>query len=271
VASSAIAPGGAFVQDAERFIEELGVALPDRSSFTALADLTALRTSADGGYYASNYVRGPLLYALVAARRPAAIIEFGTGRGYGALCMARALVDHEIDGLVRTVDLVPADQEIAWAYADDRGPRVERWTRQSFWAAHVPRAWAERIVSLVGRSPEVIDREARRIPPIDLAFIDGGHDRAAARHDILAAAALGSDRLGMLLDDVAERPGFGVATAVRELLAERFPVVLIPADWGHGYAAGAGMAWVDTAGRREQRLALSRMPRRAAGIRWPWR
>lgn len=272
MASSATAPeGGPSVRDGDRFIADLGVSLPDRASFTALAELTALRTSADGGFYASNYMRGPLLYALVSARRPAAILEFGTGRGYGALCMARALVDHGIDGRVHTIDLVPSDEKVDWAYADDRGPKVERWSRGSFWAAHVPPTWTERVVSLSGRSSDVMDRQGRRLPPIDLAFIDGGHDRATARHDILATVSVGSDRLGMLLDDVADRPGFGVASAVRELLAERFPVVLIPADWGRGYCAGAGMAWVDTVGRSDQRLALSRMPRRPAGIRWPWR
>lgn len=273
MASEATLPAAAIPeQDGQRFIEGLGVQLPDRAAFDRLADLTALRVTPEGHFYASNYLRGSVLYALVAARRPSVVLELGTGRGYGALCMARALVEAGIEGRVHSVDLVAHDRPIEWPYADERGPRVERWSRERFWREHVPREWTDRIVPLTGTSTSVMSGWVRRGRPlVDLAFVDGGHDRATARHDVLAAVALGSDAFGMLLDDVADRPGFGVAAVVREFLIDRFPVVLIPADWGHGAMPGAGMAWVDTTGAAQERRELARLPRRRGILGWPWR
>ena len=81
-------------------ISELGVTLPSAESFWGTGDLTALRHNNDVGFYRSNYERGLLVYALVAAHRPKVVLEFGTGRGYGSLCMARAFVEHDIEGTI---------------------------------------------------------------------------------------------------------------------------------------------------------------------------
>lgn len=241
---------------AESLAQELGARLPDAADFAELADLTALRRAPDGSYYASNYLRGRLLHAVVAARRPSALIEFGTGRGYGCLSMARALVDRGIDGRVYTIDVVPDDVPLEWAFRDGAGPRTERWSRAAFWERHIPAAWRERVTSLCGRSTSVVQIWSRlELPRVEFAFVDGGHDRATARHDILAALHLSADRLGLLIDDVADRPGFGVAAAVRELLSQAATVTMVPTDWGPAARwPGAGMAWLALDGDRDRGL-----------------
>lgn len=252
----------------DRFVDSLRVSLPPRASFEELADLTALRLAADGSYYASNYARGWLLYALVAARRPANVLEFGTGRGYGALCMARALVEHGLPGRVFTIDLVPHDREFPWAFRDETGARTERWSRRAFWERTFAPEWLERIVPVAGTTRAVMRAAGRHgIDGVELAFVDAGHDYAAARHDLLAAFGVSGPRFALLADDCADRPGYGVARAVRELFAGRFPVVLLPTEWDRGRVSGA-MAWIDADGaegvRSELRQTWERDRRRGA-------
>jgi len=71
-------------------IRELGFDLGEKAQdeFKQLAMITALRQAQDGTYYIRNWWRGPLLYALLSHYRPHNVLEFGTGRGYGALSMA---------------------------------------------------------------------------------------------------------------------------------------------------------------------------------------
>ena len=76
------------VRQVREFVQSLDVELPPIEKFWTLGDATALRVRQDGTFFRSNYERGILLYALVAKHRPNTVLEFGTGRGYGSLCMA---------------------------------------------------------------------------------------------------------------------------------------------------------------------------------------
>lgn len=171
--------------------------------------------------------------------------------------MARALVEHGIDGLVHTVDLVPQGRAFHWALRDERGARIERRSRADVWRAF-PEAWTRRIVTHAGRSDAVArDLIGRRaIPPVELAFVDGGHDHRTARHDLLASAVLSADRLGILADDVVERPGYGVARAVRELFAG-FDVTLLEAEWGPRGEVQGAMAWITGDAGPDRRAAFA--------------
>ncbi len=163
---------------------------------------------------------------------------------------------------------MPPDRPFEWVLRDAAGPRTERWSRRDFWARHFPATLTERIVSLSGRSDRVVREWSRNgLPAVGLAFVDGGHDYRTARHDLLAAAHLGDDALGILVDDVVDRPGFGVHRAVRELFAGRVPVTMLETDWGHFRSSGeSGMAWIDLRGfpaeRERLRSLYERLPSR---------
>ena len=127
--------------DVKEFVESLGVQLPPIERFGKLGDLTALRRDEKGRFYRANYERGILLYALVAKYRPQAVLEFGTGRGYGCLCMAWAMEDHSIPGRIFTIDMVPQDEAFEWPIDYGDGPRVEWLARSQVWSQAVSAAW----------------------------------------------------------------------------------------------------------------------------------
>ena len=88
----------------EEYLQQSHVAISETTltSLRRLASLTALRREDGHGYFVSNFSRGPLLYGLVTANKPNAILELGTGRGYGALSMALAVSDSELKTTIPT-------------------------------------------------------------------------------------------------------------------------------------------------------------------------
>ena len=82
----------------DNFVSELEVNLPSHEKFLKLGDFTSLWQNESGNFFRLNYERGPLLYALIAKFKPKNVLEFGTGGGYGTLCMAWAMSDYNIDG-----------------------------------------------------------------------------------------------------------------------------------------------------------------------------
>ncbi len=112
VASSIAVKNTLDVFRVKEFVETLEVEIPPVESFWKLGDATALRQRADGSFFRANYERGILLYALVAKQRPTCVLEFGTGRGYGCLCMAWAMCDYGIRGLINRVYLFSSFQSI---------------------------------------------------------------------------------------------------------------------------------------------------------------
>ena len=231
------------------FVERLGIRLPPVDCFSKLGDLTGLRQDESGRFYRANYERGILLYALVAKYRPQAVLEFGTGRGYGCLCMAWAMEDHSVPGHIYTIDMIPPHEPFEWPIDWGDGPRVERLARSQVWPKAAPRSWLERIEALTGFSGQVMSRWSG--PRIELAFIDGGHSYEIVRHDFYSVLDVAAERFGILFDDYAPISGFGVQRLIDEEVASPFDAELIYTDrrWPCGERAslenpGYGMVWV---------------------------
>lgn len=238
------------------FIAELGVELPPADEFWRLADATGLRREPAGSFYRSNYERGLLLYALVIARRPANLLEIGTGRGYGALVMARALTDAGLDGRIHSVDRLRGDEPMDWPidWHDGAGPRVERLCRNEVYSRLGADEWLARIEFHHGTAAQLLPRWSG--PRIDFAFIDGDHSYAGVRHDFLSLTQLAADRLGVLFDDYDGKEEFGVDRLVDQTVAPHFDCTVITNDGrasggeGHAmaFAAGEGAAgWLAAA------------------------
>lgn len=247
---------------------ELRLIRPDLAELHRLADLTALRRRADGTFFESNYARGLLAYALVATRRPATVLEFGTGRGYMALAAARAMHEHDIDGVIYTVDVIAPDIEVDWVLRDPDGPRVQRWSRRAFWTAHFPPEWLRHVREMTYTSRRALAGwRRRRLPDVALAFVDGGHDYSTARHDLLGAVAIGAPSLGILGDDVVERAGFGVLPAVRQLFGDFEGVTLVPVLLDEFLGRQSAMAWIDLASQEDLQQRLHAVWDAERGIR----
>lgn len=192
-------------------------------AFTRLAALTALRRAASGEFFVSNYRRAHLLYTLIRRHRPDAVLEIGTGRGYGALAMAMAATDADLPTRIFTVDMLPPSQAQNWALDEGDGPLVAERSINEVWR-QLPSAWTARIAFLTGSSVTAMQRflADNANPLVDFAFIDGGHDYWTVRHDVLAALLAARGRsITVLLDDYGGVQGEDVRRLVDHTLAPR--------------------------------------------------
>jgi hypothetical protein len=119
--------------DIKTKIPELLDTPPDWETFVKLGNLLKLRQDPDRSFRHANYASGLLLYALVRHYKPTNILEIGTGRGYGAFCMAMALRDEGIEGKIITLDMHGYHSPQNWALDDGSGPRFERLSLADIW------------------------------------------------------------------------------------------------------------------------------------------
>ncbi len=234
------------------FVETLGVDLPPLDKFWKLGDVTALRHRADGSFFRANYERGILLYALVAKHRPTSVLEFGTGRGYGCLCMAWAMSDFRIRGVIHTVDMVSSDESIRWpiCWNEDDNPHVECLDRTAVWKRAAHPSWLEHVREWTGHSAAVM-REFRGAP-VDFAFVDAGHGHRSVRHDFYATLRVSGQSVGVLLDDYSDEDwGQGTQKLIHQEVLPHLPASLILTDrrWPGGEKekdsdTSNGMVWL---------------------------
>jgi predicted O-methyltransferase YrrM len=198
-------------------MQELGFDSGEKTKdeFKQLAGITALRQAQDGTYYVRNWWRGPLLYALVSHYRPRSVLEFGTGRGYGALSMAKASLEQGFECRVWTIDRIPPTTRQLWPIDEGNGPTTKLLALDEVWEQSVSRRSRERISCLTGDSYSVM-REWTRLgrPNIDFFFIDGGHDYRTVKHDFIAGLRVANSGAAFLFDDYGKRKRYGVKNLI---------------------------------------------------------
>ena len=86
-----------------------------------------------------------MLYSLITKYKPKTILEFGTGRGFGALCMARAIVDSNLDSHIYTIDYRRFNEIQLWPIDFGDGPKVIEASLKDIWTKYVPEKWTNRI------------------------------------------------------------------------------------------------------------------------------
>jgi len=194
-------------------IRELGFDLGEKAQdeFKQLAMITALRQAQDGTYYIRNWWRGPLLYALLSHYRPHNVLEFGTGRGYGALSMAKASMERGFECMIWTIDHIPPAARQRWDIDEGNGPTTKSLALDEVWEQSVSAGMCERVSRLTGDSYSVM-REWKRCgrPNIDFFFIDGGHDYRTVKHDFIVALRVANSGAVFLFDDYGKRNRYGV-------------------------------------------------------------
>jgi len=161
-----------FIQ--EKF-EELGIALSDISlgDFDSIGEYTAKKKrdqnselyNSAGAFFRPNYERGLLIYSLIRKYKLTSYLEIGFGRGYSAICAAKAMHDNGIPGAVYTVD-IKFDQK-----------------QMDLIKNIMPSDWLNRIVAVQGDSKEVLKEVFERQPQFDFVYIDGDHRADAVKAD----------------------------------------------------------------------------------------
>ncbi len=208
-------------------LSQLGVTVREDAieNFRHLARITALKHSVGGRFHSGHWWRGPLLYALVRYYKPRYVLEFGTGRGYGAACMAQASLDGDFTCTVYTIDVVPPTQPQLWAINEGNGPEVRTLSLAQVWAKHLPSELTNRIYILTGDSLSVMNSWRKiGLPQIDFCFIDGGHDYWTVKHDFITALMVANPGCTFVFDDYTERRGYGVKRLVDQEIVPKVPL-----------------------------------------------
>ena len=115
-----------------------------------------------GCFFRPNYERGILIYALVSKFKIDSYLEIGFGRGYSALCAAKAMVDNGIDGSVTTID-----------------PNLDEKFLEHI-SQYFPTTWFKKIKFIKAFSQEAIPNIESSF---ELVYIDGDHRYEAVKSD----------------------------------------------------------------------------------------
>jgi hypothetical protein len=115
-----------------------------------------------GAFYKPQLERGLLIHSLITKYKLSSYLEIGFGRGYSAICAAKAFADLGNDGQVMVIE----------PFLDDKHMNM---LGQIF-----PPDWMNRIQIAKGRSQDVLPRLQDKY---DLVYVDGDHTAAAVRAD----------------------------------------------------------------------------------------
>lgn len=215
--------------DIKDFIPEIVDEHPDWETFVKLGNLTKLRNAPDGTFHHANYESGLLLYALVKKYRPQNILEIGTGRGYGAFCMAMAMRDCGIEGKIITLDVKHYDEKQTWAIDDGDGGRIEKLSLKDVWEEKLDKDLRSYIHHRQGFSSDSFPNllQSRDFSP-DFIYIDGDHSYTITRYDLFASILLANRPFRILMDDYMPNSNrYGVRKVIEQYLEKPFDLVAI--------------------------------------------
>lgn len=158
------------------YLDRIGVSLNDISlgEFDYIGEFTAKKARdrnsplfrSVGMYFRPNYERGILIHSMIAKFKLESYLEIGFGRGFSAVCAAKALYDIGSPGKVVTVDPIVDEKHM-------------QMMSQVF-----PKEWLQKIEFHKGTSAEVLpgllQKEGRRF---DFVYVDGDHRAPAVQAD----------------------------------------------------------------------------------------
>ena len=181
------------------YINRLKIKIPTKDEFQELSKMFPIDPcSSDSGIV--NFERGMLLYGLIAINKPKTLLEIGTAEGYSTLCMAWAMTDYNIPGIIITIDPKSHDAKIerpTLSYNEkDHGVRL---SRKELWEKYADKKWIEKIRVITGFSHDVLRNEKQLA--IDFAFIDGSHVFEAVKNDFFLVLRSASNKFQILFDD----------------------------------------------------------------------
>lgn len=123
-----------------------------------------------------NWQHGRILYSLLRSRLEKEplkengwqVFETGTARGFSAICMAKAMIDSNNQGVVVTVDALPHNVPRYWNCIDDLEGQKSRRQLLAPWPSEL-----SRVIFFQALSPQHLDRIG--LDRIHFAFLDAQH------------------------------------------------------------------------------------------------
>ncbi len=184
----------------------------EKARVLEIGQLTGLREEA-GRYFPANFERGLLLREIVRRRRPQRILELGTGRGLGILCMADQVRALDYRAELVSVDLIPAGDTQPWPILMNGAYSTQSRSVEDVWTRNFPELKA--LVTLVtGATTAVLPAFVKEGRRFDFIFIDAGHDVYSVFHDFAYGGLLLAGKGEILMDDFAPMEPFGLGTCI---------------------------------------------------------
>jgi hypothetical protein len=184
----------------------------EKARVLEIGRLTGLREEA-GRYYPANFERGLLLREIVRRRRPQRILELGTGRGLGILCMADQVRTLDYNAELVSVDIIPASARQPWPIYLDGQYSAQSRSIEEIWSRSFPELKAL-VTVRTGPTTAVLPALVREGREFDFIFIDAGHDVYSVFHDFAYSVLLLAERGEILMDDFAPMEPFGLGTCI---------------------------------------------------------
>lgn len=191
----------------------------EKARVLEIGQLTGLKEEA-GCYYPANFERGLLLREIVRRRKSKRVLELGTGRGLGILCMADQVRALEYRAELVSVDIIPPATRQNWPICLDGQSSVQSRSIDEVWSRSFPEL--KPLITLrTGATTTVLPALVKEGRKFDFIFIDAGHDVYSVFHDFAYSSLLLSEEGEILMDDFAPMEPFGLGTCIVAAHARR--------------------------------------------------
>ena len=163
-----------------------------------------------------NYYHGRILYSLISKylskiknkKNKINILEIGTGRGFSAVCMARATLDNNINASILTIDYVPHFKKRYWNCLRDIDGPSSRSELLSKWQDEI-----NQIIFIEGFSQSLLPKLG--LERIHFAFLDGQHkkENILEEYSVIKNKQKKGDQI--FFDDVSKEAFPGIYNALK--------------------------------------------------------
>ena len=120
--------------------------------------------------FGSNFERGLLLRQILRERRPRRVLELGTGRGFGTICMADCVASEGFDCAIETIDCISEDRPQEWPHEKNGRPVHGTRALREFWASEFPEL-ERRIMRHNGATTDTLIALGKQGAAYDLSLI----------------------------------------------------------------------------------------------------
>lgn len=147
----------------------------------AIGNVCAIRRTKQGKFFHRNYERAMLLLAVASKYKSTSVLEFGTGRGFAAVCLSM------LQNITNITTIDKLDQTKTIQLVANLGIDKVKLDKINFISKNTLR--------LSSKDKEEIGKD------FDLVFIDGEHTRVAVKNDLEVALDCTTEDAVIVFDD----------------------------------------------------------------------